>query len=70
MLFEFDDQYQNVPGVVESIDRVRLIDIDDEMAALEGCTADELRAGLRAGYYADLTDDAMVDFVSFRLAST
>ena len=39
LLFEFDEKYRSLPGVVESVDHVRLSDVTDEMAALEGCTA-------------------------------
>lgn len=67
MLFEFDDQYRTMPGLVEAVDSVRVADITEEMAALEGCTAEELRAGLQAGHYADLGDEDIVDFVRFRV---
>lgn len=43
LLFEFDERYQSLPGTIEAIDRLRLGDITDDMAALEGCTADQLR---------------------------
>ena len=66
LLFEFDDEYRNVPGVVDSVEHVRFADITDAQAALEDCTADELRTALRTFYYPDVTDDDVVDFVRFR----
>lgn len=66
-LFEFDDRYRSLPGEVESVERVRFADITDAQAALEGCTADELRAALRTYYYPDVRDDDMVDFARFRV---
>jgi cytidine deaminase len=66
LLFEFDDGYRSLPGVVDSVERVRFADITDTQAALEGCTADELRTALRTSYYPGIVDDDMVDFVRFR----
>lgn len=68
LLFEFDDRYRSLPGVVESVERVRFADISDAQAALEGCTADELRDALRTRYYPGIADDDVVDFVRFRVA--
>jgi len=67
LLFEFDEKYRSLPGVVESIDHVRLSDVTDEMAALEGCTADQLRAALKADYYPGIADGDIIDFVRFRV---
>ncbi|WP_020013134.1 ASCH domain-containing protein [Promicromonospora sukumoe] len=66
LLFEFDDRFELLPGVVDSVERVRFGGITDAQAALEGCTADELRTALRTYYYPDVTDDDLVDFVRFR----
>ncbi|MEU4387509.1 ASCH domain-containing protein [Promicromonospora sp. NPDC023805] len=66
-LFEFDDRYRSLPGVVESVEQVRFADITDAQAALEGCTADELRTALRTYYYPGIVDDDIVDFVQFRV---
>lgn len=66
-LFEFDDRYRSLPGVIESVDHVRFADITDAQAALEGCTADELRTALRTYYYPEIVDDDTVDFVRFRV---
>lgn len=68
-LFEFDDRYRSLPGVVESVEHVRFADITDAQAALEGCTADELRTALRTYYYPDVADDDLVDFVRFRVVN-
>lgn len=68
LLFEFDDRYRSLPGVVESVEHVRFADITDAQAGLEGCTADELRAALRTYYYPEIVDDDEVDFVRFRVA--
>ncbi|MFC8797622.1 ASCH domain-containing protein [Promicromonospora sp. NPDC057138] len=68
LLFEFDDRYRSLPGVVESVEPVRFADITDAQAALEGCTADELRTALRTHYYPEIVDDDVVDFVRFRVA--
>jgi cytidine deaminase len=67
LLFEFDDRYRSLPGVVESVEHVRFADITDAQAALEGCTADELRTALRSHYYPEILDDDVVDFVRFRV---
>lgn len=66
MLFEFDDCFRALPGVVDSVERLRLADLTDAQAALEGCTADELRTALRTHYYPGIRDDDPVDFVRFR----
>jgi len=67
LVFEFDDGYKRLPGIVESIETKRLDELTDEDARLEGGgTADDLRAGLR-GHYPDIREDAAVDFVRFRL---
>jgi cytidine deaminase len=66
-LFEFDDRYRSLPGVVESVEHVRFADITDAQAALEGCTADELRTALRTSYYPEIVDDDTVEFVRFRV---
>jgi cytidine deaminase len=70
LLFEFDDRYRSLPGVVETVEHVRFADITDSQAALEGCTADELRTVLRTHYYPDVADDDLVDFVRFRVVRT
>jgi len=67
LLFEFDDRYRSLPGVVASVEQVRFADITDAQAALEGCTADELRTALRAYYYPEIVVDDVVDFVRFRV---
>lgn len=66
LLFEFGERYQSLPGAIEAVDRVRLADITDDMAALEGCTADQLRTALRTHYYPGITDAGRVEFVRFR----
>lgn len=67
LLFEFDAGYRSLRGVVDSVEQVRLGDITDAQAALEGCTADELRTALREHYYPGITDDVVVDFVRFHV---
>jgi cytidine deaminase len=67
-LFEFDDRFRSLPGVVESVEHVRFADITDAQAALENCTAEELRTALRAYYHPDVREDDVVDFVRFRVA--
>ncbi|WP_454855212.1 ASCH domain-containing protein [Promicromonospora soli] len=67
LLFEFDDRYRSLPGAVESVEHVRFADITDTQAALERCTADELRTALRTHYYPGIVDDDVVDFVRFRV---
>jgi cytidine deaminase len=69
LLFELDDGYRSLPGAVESVESVRFADITDAQAALEDCTADELRAALRTYYYPGIVDDDMVDFVRFRVVA-
>lgn len=66
LLFEFDDRFRSLPGAVDSVEHVRFADITDAQAALEDCTADELRTALRTYYYPDVADDDVVDFVRFR----
>lgn len=66
LMFEFEDRYRALPGVVDSVEHVRFADITDAQAALESCTADELRTALRTHYYPDVADDDVVDFVRFR----
>jgi cytidine deaminase len=68
LLFEFDDKYRSLPGAVESADRVRLSDVTDEMAAFEGCTADQLRTALKTHYYPGIADSDMIDFVRFHVS--
>jgi cytidine deaminase len=68
LLFEFDDRYRSLPGLVESVEQVRFADISDAQAALENRTADELRTALRTHYYPGIADDDVVDFVRFRVA--
>lgn len=67
LVFEFDEGYKLLPGVVELIETKRLDELTDEDAHLEGGeTADDLRAGLR-GHYQGIPDDAPVDLVRFRV---
>ncbi len=66
LLFEFDDRYRALPGLIESVDEVRFAEITDAQAALEGCTADELRTALRTHYYPGIADDDGVEFVRSR----
>lgn len=68
LLFELDDGYRSLPGAVESVERVRFADVTDAQAALEGCTADELRQALRTHYYPGIDDADVVEFVRFRVA--
>ncbi|HWU47238.1 MAG TPA: ASCH domain-containing protein [Humibacter sp.] len=67
LVFEFDDQYKRLPGVVESVESKRFDEITDEDALLEGSeVADDLRNGLRS-HYPDIQSDSRVDIVRFRL---
>jgi len=65
LLFEFEERYRPLPGVIDSIEPVALSDISDAQAGLEGCTADELRRSLRTVYYPGIADNARVDFIRF-----
>lgn len=66
LLFEFDDRYRSLPGTIDAVKRVRLADLTDDMAAAEGCSADQLRTALSTDYYPGITGDDIVDFVTFR----
>jgi cytidine deaminase len=65
LLFEFDDEYKRLPGLVKSVQRKRFSEIDDSDAALENArSADDLREGLR-GHYPTIKDDDWIDVVKF-----
>ena len=67
LVFEFDDEYKRLPGVVDSIQTKRFDEITDSDAQLEGgMVADDLRIGLR-GHYPDIRDDSLVDVVCFHV---
>jgi cytidine deaminase len=69
LVFEFDDEYKRLRGVVDSIDSKRFDEISDADAQLEGGTvADDLKNGLR-GHYPSIRDDSIVDVVRFHLAT-
>ncbi len=68
LLFEDDDGYRRLRGVVDSVRPCHLDEITDEDARREGISsADALRAGLRE-HYPGIADDAPVDVVRFHLA--
>ncbi|WP_243062267.1 ASCH domain-containing protein [Humibacter sp. RRB41] len=68
LVFEFDDEYKRLGGVVDLIDTKRFDEITDADAQLEnGNVADDLRNGLR-GHYPGIRDDSIVDVVHFHLA--
>ncbi len=67
LVFEFDDEYKRLRGVVDFIETKRFDEITDADALLEGGNvADDLRNGLR-GHYPDIRDDSTVDVVHFHL---
>ncbi|WP_448059678.1 ASCH domain-containing protein [Cellulomonas hominis] len=67
LVFEDDDGYRRLHGVVDSVRPCRLDEITDEDARREGASsADALRAGLR-GHYPGIAADAPVDVVRFHL---
>ena len=67
LLFEDDDQYRRLPGVVEQVTPVRLEQLTRQDLDRENATdLDSLRAGLR-GHYPDLPEDAVLDLVTFHL---
>lgn len=68
LLFEFDDVYRRLSGVVDSVATKQFDEISDDDARLELCdTADELRTGLRQ-HYPSISGADPVDFVRFHLA--
>jgi cytidine deaminase len=61
LVFEFDDEYMRLLGVVDFIDTKRFDEITDGDAQLEGgAVADDLRNGLRS-HYPGIRDDSTVD---------
>lgn len=67
LLFEFDDQYKRLHGVVDLIQTTRFDEITDAQARLEGVgSADDLRNVLR-GHYPTIREDSPVDIVHFRV---
>ena len=69
LVFEFDDIYRRLPGVIESVHSKRLDQVTDQDAQREGGrVAGDLRAGLK-GHYPDIGDKDMVEVVSFRVES-
>lgn len=67
LLFEFDDEYRRLPGIVDSITSKRFDELTDADARMEGGSlAADLRNGLR-GHYPDIRDDSVVDVVRFHL---
>lgn len=67
LLFEFDDEYRRVRGVVDWIETKRFDEISDDDARLEGGKiAEDLKNGLRR-HYPDITDGSPVDVVHFHL---
>lgn len=67
LVFEYEEGYKRLPGVVESIESKRLDELTDEDARREDAdTADDLRGGLR-DHYPGIQDDASIDLVRFRL---
>ncbi len=70
LVFEFDDEYKRLGGIVDSIDTKRFDEITDEDAQLEGGkVAEDLKSSLR-GHYPDIRDDSVVDVVHFHLDPT
>lgn len=70
LLFEFDEGYQRVPGVIESIETKRFYEITDHDARLEGgSVAADLQDGLR-GHYPHIQCDSPVDVVKFRVEAS
>ena len=67
LVFEFEDQYRRLRGIVEVIDTKRLDELTDEDAQREGGqVAEDLRSGLRV-HYPQIQDNDVVDVVTFRL---
>lgn len=65
LLFEFDEQYKRLPGVIESVTSKRFDELSDEDARLELLeTGDDLRAGLRL-YYPSISASSQVEVVRF-----
>ncbi|WP_022899690.1 ASCH domain-containing protein [Humibacter albus] len=67
LVFEFDDQYKRLRGVVDFIETKRFDAITDADAQREGgAVAGDLRNGLR-DHYPDIRDDSIVDVVHFHV---
>jgi cytidine deaminase len=67
LVFEFDDEYKQLRGVVDLIETKRFDEITDADAQLEdGKVAGDLQSGLK-GHYPDIQDESMVDVVHFHL---
>nr|WP_240977847.1 ASCH domain-containing protein [Planctomonas sp. JC2975] len=67
LVFEFDEGYKRLRGVVESVETKRFDEITDADARLEGgAIAEDLRTGL-LGHYPGIRDEDSVDVVRFKL---
>ncbi|WP_122941804.1 ASCH domain-containing protein [Brachybacterium sp. EE-P12] len=70
LLFEFDEGYKRLRGVIESVESKRLDQLTDEDAEQEGgMVAADLQNGLR-GHYPAIQPESPVDFVRFRVEQT
>jgi len=67
LVFEFDDQYRRLRGVVDSIETKSFDELTDEDAQLEGGkVASDLQTGL-LGHYPTIQADSPVDVVRFHI---
>lgn len=66
-IFEDDDGYRRLHGVVDAVEELRFDELTPEHAELEGASSLEaLRTGLRH-HYPRLADDSCMRFVRFHL---
>lgn len=69
LLFEDDDGYRRLPGVIDTVTSCRFDALSEEHARRENVSSVEtLRQGLLR-HYPDLVDDSVVDVVRFHLDS-
>lgn len=70
LVFEFDDGFKRLRGIVDSVKTTRFDQLTDEDARLEGGTvAEDLQNGLR-GHYPAIQADSPVDVVRFHVEPT
>lgn len=70
LVFEFDDGYKRLSGVVDSIETKRFDQLTDEDAQLEGGTnAEDLQNGLR-DHYPAIQTNSPIDIVRFHVEPT
>ena len=69
LVFEFDDRYRHMSGIVDDVESKRFAELSDEDARREGASsADDLREGLRR-HYPGIADDSRIEVARFHLTS-